>query len=579
AVALTDQSNLFAMVKFYRAAQARGIKPLIGVDLWLLESGERAEPSRLVLLCQNETGYRNLTRLVTRSYLEGQRKGVPMIEQAWIDSGNSEGLIALSGGREGDVGRALLAGREADASSALARWQSIFDDRYYLELQRTGREGEEAWIAGALDLAVARGVPVVATNDVRFLVREDFEAHEARVCIHDGTQLADSNRPRRYSEQQYLRSPAEMAALFDDLPEAIDNALEIARRCNLELSLGRSVLPAYPVPAGVSTEEFLRTEARQGLAARLELLASRGASGVSPADAESYRRRLDLELEVICQMGFAGYFLIVADFIAWSRRSGIPVGPGRGSGAGSLVAYSLGITDLDPLAYDLLFERFLNPERVSMPDFDIDFCMDRREEVISYVQEKYGRDRVAQIITFGTLLSKMAVRDVARVMQMSYSQGDRLSKLIPVEGVKPLSVKRARKEEPRLEEEAARDENVAVLLDIAEKIEGLLRNASTHAAGIVIGDRPLVELVPLYRDPRSEMPATQYNMKWVEPAGLVKFDFLGLKTLTVIQNAIDLLRERGVEIDISAIPLDDKKTYELYSRADTVGVFQVEGQG
>jgi DNA polymerase-3 subunit alpha len=394
-----------------------------------------------------------------------------------------------------------------------------------------------------------------------------FQAHDAFLCIGESRYVNESNR-RQLTPEHYLKTGAEMAARFEDLPEAIANTIEIARRCAFRPRTHEPILPRF---ADDEVDE-LKRESREGLKARLEVIPH-------AAPVAEYEKRLEFELGVIEQMGFPGYFLIVADFIKWAKSHDIPVGPGRGSGAGSLVAYALTITDLDPLRYGLLFERFLNPERISMPDFDIDFCQDRREEVINYVQQKYGRDRVAQIITFGTLLSKMAVRDVARVLQMSYSQGDRLSKLIPVEGVKPLSIKQARKEEPRLEEEARRDENVATLLDIAEKIEGLLRNASTHAAGVVIGDRPLAQLVPLYRDPRSEMPATQYNMKWVEPAGLVKFDFLGLKTLTVIQNAVELLKLRGVEVDISTIPLDDPATYELYSRADTIGVFQVESQG
>ncbi len=582
AVALTDQSNLFAMVKFYRAAQGRGIKPLIGVDLRLLEPGERVEPSRLVLLCQNETGYRNLTRLVTRSYLEGQRKGVPMIEAAWIDGGNSEGLIALSGGREGDVARALLAGRESDARAALERWQSIFDDRYYLELQRTGRDDEEAWIAGALDLAMACGAPVVATNDVRFLVREDFEAHEARVCIHDGTQLADASRQRRYSEQQYLRSPSEMAALFDDLPEAIDNTLEIARRCNVELSLGRSVLPAYPVPVGVSTEEFLRTEARQGLAGRLELLASRRATGSAIPDAENYRRRLDLELDVICEMGFAGYFLIVADFIAWSRRNGIPVGPGRGSGAGSLVAYSLRITDLDPLAYDLLFERFLNPERVSMPDFDIDFCMEGRDRVIDYVAQKYGRDRVSQIITYGTMAAKAVVRDVARVLGHSYGFADSIAKLIPFE--LGITLADALGKEEELRRRYQDEEETREVIDLAMSLEGLSRNAGMHAGGVVIAPSALTDFAPLFCDESGAHVVTQFDKDDVEAAGLVKFDFLGLRTLTIIDWAIRTINQdrasRGeTALDVVSLPLDDPAAFELLRRCETTAVFQLESRG
>src|SRR5215472_2121937 len=409
AVAVTDQNNLFAMVKFYREALQGGIKPIVGVDLTVREEGERREATRVTFLCQSPEGYRNLARLLSRAYLEGQERGVPRLERDWLSRESLAGLIALSGGTEGDVGRALVNGREADAERALERWRSLLPGRYYLELQRLGRQFEEPYIAGAVALAARHQLPVVATNDVRFLRPGEFESHEARVCIHDGALLADPARVRRYTRQQYLRSPAEMSALFADLPEALANSVEIARRCSLQLSLGEARLPQYPVPAEVTTEEFLHTEAARGLARRF------------PAGAAAaYRERLASELAVICQMGFAGYFLIVADFIRWARENGVPVGPGRGSGAGSLVAYSLGVTDLDPIRYDLLFERFLNPERVSMPDFDIDFCMD-------------GRERVSQIITYGTMAAKAVVRDVGRVLGMPYGYVDRIAKLIPFE--------------------------------------------------------------------------------------------------------------------------------------------------
>ncbi|MGC8522274.1 MAG: DNA polymerase III subunit alpha, partial [Steroidobacteraceae bacterium] len=429
AVALTDQSNLFAMVKFYRAALARGVKPLIGVDLLIREGGEHHSPSRLTLICQSQSGYRNVTRLVSRAYLEGQQRGVPMIEREWLTREALEGLIGLSCAAEGDLGRALANGREADAEAALERWLELLPDRYYIELQRLGRPGEEAYIAAAVGLAARRGVPLLATNDVRFLRREDFESHEARVCIHDGTQLADPSRPRRYSPEQYLRSPGEMAELFADIPEALANTVEVARRASLVLDLGKPRLPPYPVPGQVSTEEFLRAEAAAGLERRLQELAR----AATAPDAPVYRERLARELDVICQMGFAGYFLIVADFIRWAKGNGVPVGPGRGSGAGSLVAYCLGITDLDPLRYDLLFERFLNPERVSMPDFDVDFCMAGRDRVIEYVATRYGRERVSQIITYGTMAAKAVVRDVGRVLGMSYGYVDKIAKLIPFE--------------------------------------------------------------------------------------------------------------------------------------------------
>ncbi|HJX22716.1 MAG TPA: DNA polymerase III subunit alpha, partial [Steroidobacteraceae bacterium] len=486
AVAVTDQGNLFAMMKFYREALNAGVKPLVGVDLLVREEGERQQPTRLTLLCQSPGGYRNLARLVSRAYLEGQEHGTPRIERGWLSATGLEGLIGLSGATEGDIGRALVNARERDAERALDAWLTLFPGRFYLELQRLGRPFEEPYIAGALALAGRSGAPVVATNDVRFLKPEQFESHEARVCIHDGTLLADSGRVRRYSRQQYLRTPQEMAALFADVPEALANTVEIARRCSLTLTLGEVRLPQYPLPAGVSTEAFLRAEAARGLSARFPAAAS-----TPPA----HRERLDRELEVICQMGFAGYFLIVADFIRWAREHGVPVGPGRGSGAGSLVAYSLRITDLDPLKYDLLFERFLNPERVSMPDFDIDFCMDGRDRVIEYVAGKYGRERVSQIITYGTMAAKAVVRDVGRVLGMPYGQVDRICKLVPNNPAKPVTLAQALDSEQLLKEQYGADEEIKRLIDLALQLEGLYRNASTHAAGVVIGDRPLDQLV------------------------------------------------------------------------------------
>jgi DNA polymerase-3 subunit alpha len=456
----------------------------------------------------------------------------------------------------------------------MERLAAIYLGRLYVELQRHPGEGgqvpqaERQTERGFVEMAYAMGLPLVATNDVYFPKSDMFEAHDALICIAEGAYVDQQEPRRRLTPQHYFKSEAEMAALFADLPEALENTVEIARRCAFAAKKRNPILPKF---ADDEVEE-LRRQAWEGLRARLAVIPH-------SAPVEVYEERLNFELGIIEQMGFPGYFLIVADFIKWAKDHHIPVGPGRGSGAGSLVAYALTITDLDPLRYSLLFERFLNPERVSMPDFDIDFCMDRREEVIQYVQGKYGRDKVGQIITFGALLSKAAVRDVGRVLQMPYGQVDRLSKLIPVEGVKPVSIEKALADEPRLREAARAEEVVKRLLDYGQQIEGLLRNASTHAAGVVIGDRPLDELVPLYQDPRSDMPATQFNMKWVEAAGLVKFDFLGLKTLTVIQNAIELLKLRDIDVDISLIPLDDAKTYELYAAARTVAVFQVESTG
>ncbi|HLB84010.1 MAG TPA: DNA polymerase III subunit alpha, partial [Steroidobacteraceae bacterium] len=490
---------------------------------WLREDGERAEPSRLVLLCQNEGGYRNLTRLVSRSYLEGRGKHGPVIDRAWLDVETTGGLIALSGAREGDIGRLLVAGRMSEARQFLDGWLALFGDRFYLEVQRTGRPGEEECIVGSLELAGSVGVPLVATNDVRFLRRDDYEAHEARVCIREGARLADPVRPRRYSDQQYLRSPEEMSHVFRDIPEAIENSLEVARRLNLELRLGKSWLPAYPVAAGRTVEQELREAAVAGLEERLSRI--RDAAGPPPATDDSYRSRLAAELATICEMGFAGYFLIVADFIGWARRNGVPVGPGRGSGAGSLVAFVLRITDLDPLRYDLLFERFLNPERVSMPDFDIDFCMEGRDRVIEYVAERYGRDRVSQIITYGTLAAKAVVRDVARVLGQNYGFADSIAKLIPFE--LGITLDEALRKEDELRRRYQAEDEVREVIDLARSLEGLVRNAGTHAGGVVIAPSVLTDFAPLYCEEGGTTVVTQFDKDDVEAAGLVKFDFLG----------------------------------------------------
>ena len=491
AVALTDQCNLFAMLKFYRAALERGIQPIIGVDLWLSETDEKQGPSRFTLLCQNLAGYQNLARLVSRAFLEGQTAaGVPLVDRAWLDRHSTAGLIALSGAAEGDLGRALLREREQQAAQALDFWLGLFDDRFYIELQRLGRPEERAYLPAALKLAARRRIAVVATNDVRFLRADDFEAHEARVCIHDGTLLADPARPRRYTPQQYLRSGAEMAALFADIPEALANTVQIARRCSLRLTLDQPRLPDYPVPQGSTPNDFLRAEAAAGLASRLSALAIAG------GEAARYSARLAAELDVICPMGFAGYFLIVADFIRWARDNGVPVGPGRGSGAGSLVAYALRITDIDPSRYDLLFERFLNPERVSMPDFDVDFCMEGRDRVIDYVASKYGHDRVSQIITYGTLAAKAVVRDVGRVLGHPYGFVDRIAKLIPFE--LGITLSDAIAKEAELKRLYQQDEEVHNLLDLAQSLEGLTRNAGRHAGGVVIAPSVLTDFTPLY---------------------------------------------------------------------------------
>ncbi len=579
AVALTDQSNLFAMVKFYKEALAAGVKPLIGVDVWIREAGERTPPSRLVFLCQNLAGYRHLTQLVTRSFLEGQQRGAPMLERGWLEPAALRGLIVLSGGQEGDIGQALVRGNDEEAARCLARWQALCGDRFYLEVQRTGRSGEQAYSEPALDLARRRGVAAVATNDVRFLTRAEFEAHEARVCIHDGALLADPSRPRRYSEEQYLKTPAEMAELFADAPELLVNTVEIAKRCSLEIKLGSSMLPAYPVPSGCSTEGYLREQAQRGLADRLaQALELRGVE----RDREAYQARLELELGVICSMGFAGYFLIVADFIRWARDNGVPVGPGRGSGAGSLVAFVLGITDLDPIEHDLLFERFLNPERVSMPDFDVDFCMEGRDRVIEYVANKYGRERVSQIITYGTLAAKAVVRDVGRVLGHNYGYVDKIAKLIPFEI--GITLDKALEQEEELRRLYDADPEVRELIDLARTLEGLARNAGTHAGGVVIAPSVLTDFTPLYCEEGGSTPVTQFDKDDVEAAGLVKFDFLGLRTLTVIDWAVrDINALRAVSQEpplvMSALPMDDVATYQLLKSCKTTAVFQLESRG
>ena len=580
AVAVTDTNNMFAALEFSVTAMGAGVQPIVGCQISIAhdpaQPGEKPRlPAPIVLLAQTEQGYKNLMRLNTRLYIDGAMHGSANLPQVTLDelAQNAEGLICLTGGPDGPLGRFHATGQHAKARAILERLAAIYPSRLYVELQRHPGPGgalpEHEALAerGAIDLAYELNLPIVATNDVYFPKSDLYEAHDALICIAEGAYVDQQQPRRRLTPQHYFKSEAEMATLFADLPEALENTVEIAHRCAFAVKKHAPILPKF---ADDEVNE-LRRQANEGLQARLKVIPH-------SATPEEYQARLDFELGIIEKMGFPGYFLIVADFIKWAKDHNIPVGPGRGSGAGSLVAYALTITDLDPLRYALLFERFLNPERVSMPDFDIDFCMDRREEVIQYVQQKYGRDKVAQIITFGALLSKAAVRDVGRVLQLSYGQVDKLSKMIPVEGVKPVSITKALADEPRLRE-AAKEEVVGRLLDYAAKIEGLYRNASTHAAGVVIGDRPLDQLVPLYQDPRSDMPATQFNMKWVEAAGLVKFDFLGLKTLTVIQNAMDLLKLRGIEFDINLIPLDDKPSYDLYASAKTVAVFQVESSG
>ena len=569
AVAITDHHNFFGLVKAYKAAADLGVKLIAGADVHLVDPLDQGRHHEFCLLAQNERGYRNLMLLLSRSYQQGQYLGRPRVEQDWIAE-YAEGVIALSGGQRGDIGQALLNGREDDARAAIERWQHCFPDRFYLELQRTGRADEERYLHAAVDLASRYSCPVVATNDVRFLQADEFEAHEARVCIGDGRTLDDPRRVRAYSEQQYLRSAEEMAELFADIPEALENSVEIARRCTLSLSLGQPSLPEYPVPSGETIDQFLGRLSFEGLRRRFPHWDD---SRLKP-----YCERLEFELETINQMGFPGYFLVVMDFIQWAKDQDIPVGPGRGSGAGSLVAYALGITDLDPIEYDLLFERFLNPERVSMPDFDVDFCMERRDEVIDYVAQTYGRQAVSQIITFGTMAAKAVVRDVARVQGKPYGLADRMSKLIPFEVGMTLS--KALEQEEQLVALLEEDSSAQEIWDMAVQLEGVTRNAGKHAGGVVIAPGALTDFSPIYCDEDGSGVVTQYDKNDVEEAGLVKFDFLGLRTLTIIQWATQMIDARATApLDIDAIPLDDPDVFRLMQAGDTTAVFQLESRG
>jgi DNA polymerase-3 subunit alpha len=542
-------------------------------------NGAVAELDRIILLVQSEAGYRNLMDLVSRSFLESESDAEPAVSLSDVAAA-STGLLCLAGGARGPLGRLIAEGQADAAASLLSRLQEAFPARLYIEVQRHGIAEEMRVEGGLVDLAYARDLPLIATNDCYFPDRDFYEAHDALICIAEGRAVADQDR-KRLTPDHFFRPAAEMRALFADLPEACDNTLVVAQRCAFIPQPRKPILPAFATVDGLDEESALREAAGIGLDARLaaQVYRSDMTGDERDAAAEPYRKQLRFEIDTIIQMGFAGYFLIVSDFIQWAKRQGIPVGPGRGSGAGSVVAWALTITDLDPLRLGLLFERFLNPERVSMPDFDIDFCQDRRDEVIRYVQQKYGRDRVAQIITFGKLQARAVLRDVGRVLGMPYGQVDRLCKLVPNNPAHPVTLDKAIAGEPLLQQQRDNDESVARLMAIALKLEGLYRHASTHAAGVVIGDRPLSELVALYRDPRSDMPVTQFNMKWVELAGLVKFDFLGLKTLTVLVRAVELLRQRGVDLDLSNLPLEDRPTFELLGRGDTVGVFQVESAG
>lgn len=578
ALAITEYGNLFSLVKFYKQAHKHGIKPIIGVEIRLFEDEPERDVSNIVLLCQNAVGYSNLTRLVTRSYREGQRQGVAHVHRAWL-RGQTDGLIALSGAREGNIGKAIINGNTAAARVFLQEWLELFPDRFYLELQRTGRPHENLYIDQAVQLAHSFNVPVVASNDVRFLAKEDFAAHEARVCIQRGHTLDDPRRPRDYSAQQYLKSAAEMCELFRDIPEAVENTVLIAQRCNTTFNFGDYHLPDFPVPEGHDQDSWLQSEAGRGLQAVLGRPRKYPVNRL-PISAQDYEKRLAHELQVIKTMGFSGYFLIVADFISWAKQQGIPVGPGRGSGAGSLVAYALGITELDPLQYELLFERFLNPERVSLPDFDIDFCMERRDEVIEYVARRYGHDRVSQIITFGRMAAKAVIRDVGRVLNHPYGFVDQIAKLVPFD--LNMTLERALDEEQLLKQRYKDEDEVKALIDLAMQLEGLARNAGKHAGGIVIAPKPLTDYMPLYCEQGTSVTSTQFDMGDVETMGLVKFDFLGLRTLTIIDWAVkdvNTILSTGETVDILDIPLDDPETYRLIQRMDTTAIFQLESDG
>ena len=580
AVAVTDQNNMCSLVKFYKAATAGGIKPISGVDVWLVGDHDESQLTRLSLLAMNRQGYRNLTELISRGYTEGQRNGVVTIRREWVAE-SSEDVIALSAAREGEIGQSLLSNNPQEADALLQYWMKVFPGRFYLELQRTSRPNDEEYLHAAVDLAVKHDCPVVATNDVRFIKREDYEAHETRVCIGEGRALDDPRRVRQYSEEQYLKTPQEMAELFNDIPEALANSVEIAKRCSIDVQLGKNFLPAFPTPDGMTEAEFFRKVSFEGLEERLKV--------VLPADSDNYEERrqvyidrLNFELDIIIQMEFPGYFLIVMDFIKWAKNNGVPVGPGRGSGAGSLVAYSLLITDLDPMQYDLLFERFLNPERVSMPDFDVDFCMEGRDRVIEYVAQTYGRNAVSQIITFGTMAAKAVVRDVARVQGKSYGLADKLSKMIPFEV--GMTLAKAFEQEEILRDFLANDEEAQEIWDMALKLEGITRNVGKHAGGVVIAPTKLTDFSPLYCDEAGGGLVTQFDKDDVESAGLVKFDFLGLRTLTIIDWAMDTVnrvraKTGGEPLDINFIPLDDQPTYQMLQKAETTAVFQLESRG
>ena len=578
AVAVTDINNLYGLVKFYNKSMAAGIKPIAGADVWINNPDKPAQPFNLVLLVQDVTGYKNLSELLSRAFREGQYQGKPIIEKQWLKD-HTDGLIALSGAQQGELGHALGTDRQNLAKQVLYSYMQLFPERFYIELQRVGRPYEEEYIASAVQLSSNTQIPVVATNDIHFISQEDFEAHEVRVCIHQGRVLNDSRRPKQHTQQQYFRSGDEMVELFSDIPTAIENTIQIAKRCNFMLQMGDYYLPDFPVPQGETIESHLRNETQKGLST---IIAKRFNNDPALYDVDEYSERMKFELDIINQMGFPGYFLIVADFIRWAKENDVPVGPGRGSGAGSIVAYALGITELDPIEHGLLFERFLNPERISMPDFDVDFCMEGRDRVIDYVAQKYGREKVSQIITYGTMAAKAVVRDVGRVLGMSYGHVDKIAKLIPFE--LGITLDKALDKEEELKQRYKNEEEITALIDMAKSLEGLARNVGKHAGGVVIAPSPLTDFTPLYCEEGSDQLVSQYDKDDLETVGLVKFDFLGLRTLTIIDwavKSINVLKEQAGEtlIDLASLPLDDKATYEMLKTGQTTAIFQLESFG
>ena len=580
AMAITDLANLFGMVKFYKATRGKGIKPIAGCDVWITNDDDRDKPSRLLLYCKNRTGYLQLCELLTKAWLTNVHRGRAEIRAEWLADGNASELIALSGAHTGDIGMAIDNGNPAAAERCAERWASIFPNHFYIEVQRYGQPNMENHVRQAVALATKLKLPVVATHPIQFQTKEEFIAHEARTCIAEGEILANPRRVKRFNENQCFRTQAEMAEVFADMPAALQNSVEIAKRCNLQLELGKPKLPLFPTPDGMSLDDFLVQQAQAGLEERLVQLFPNEEKREKVR--QRYEERLKFETDTIIKMGFPGYFLIVADFIQWGKNNGVPVGPGRGSGAGSLVAYALKITDLDPLEYNLLFERFLNPERVSMPDFDIDFCQENRDRVIQYVKDRYGREAVSQIATFGTMAAKGAVRDVGRVLDMSYTFCDGISKLIPFKPGKLVTIADALEEEPLLKERMEKEEEVKQVLDLAQQVEGITRSIGMHAGGVLIAPGKLTDFCPLYTQGGDAGVVSQYDKDDVEAVGLVKFDFLGLTTLTILDRAVRYIKQLDPamkDFDLAKLPLNDRASYELLTKAKTVAVFQLESRG